>query len=334
MDLIYDYRQLILKSTERVTNNASHVRVDVKAAERLARALAAKSDWLTAPPEKSLQDAPLFANEREHAQWLFALDSVNFSFWSDHGEARWRFADDDSKLLKGAIAMGESFRAAARRGVPLTDARFLAQLTPATLREILGGQGPLPMLEERCRVLNEAGKNLSYYFDGQIANLLERARGCANDALALLLQYFPSFRDIAQHNSRSVYFLKRAQIFISDLHLVFGGEGPGRFEDMETLTAFADYKLPQLLRHAGVLEYGPHLAALVDNQKKIPHASNEEVEIRAAAVQAVEQLQHALERELGQRVLTCKLDNLIWWLSHGPDFEDAAPHHRTRTIFY
>jgi hypothetical protein len=40
-----------------------------------------------------------------------------------------------------------------------------------------------------------------------------------------------------------VFFYKRAQIFVGDVHGALGGQGLGEFTDMEHLTMFADYRV-------------------------------------------------------------------------------------------
>ena len=79
---------------------------------------------------------------------------------------------------------------------------------------------------------------------------------------------------MATYQGRKVYFYKRAQIFATDLHAAFGSKGWGRFEDLDELTAFADYKLPQVLRHVGILCYAEQLAHKVD-QKILSLASRQ-----------------------------------------------------------
>lgn len=57
-----------------------------------------------------------------------------------------------------------------------------------------------------------------------------------------------------------------------------------------------------------------------------------EVEIRAATIQAVEQL-HARLGELGHSLKVVELDWLLWQI--GEDKKDALlPHHRTLTVYY
>ena len=41
---------------------------------------------------------------------------------------------------------------------------------------------------------------------------------------------------------RPVSLYKRAQILIADLWLCFDGQGLGQFDDIDTLTMFADYR--------------------------------------------------------------------------------------------
>lgn len=60
------------------------------------------------------------------------------------------------------------------------------------------------------------------------------------------------------------------------------GKGLGSFDDMDELTMFADYRVPQLLRDAGVMVYSDHLAAIVDNCTELLAGSEEETQIRCA----------------------------------------------------
>src|SRR5207237_1375190 len=80
----------------------------------------------------------------------------------------------------------------------------------------------------------------------------------------LVATRFASFRDMARYEGQAVHFLKRAQILVSDLFGAYGGRGLGRFHDLSVLTAFADYKVPQVLRAEGLIVYDDALAATMD----------------------------------------------------------------------
>jgi hypothetical protein len=133
-----------------------------------------------------------------------------------------------------------------------------------------------------------------------------------------------------------VHFYKRAQILVGDLWAAYGrSEDPAHpysFRDMAQLTMFADYRVPQILRHMGIMVYAPALAERVDSLGEVPFGSPEEVEIRAATVVAVERLQQCLRKE-GRSLLVLEVDWLLWQWGEAIK-DDILPHHRTLTIYY
>lgn len=82
----------------------------------------------------------------------------------------------------------------------------------------------------------------------------------------------------------------------------------------------------------GILRYAPALAEAVDAKREIPVGSEQEQEIRACTVVAVDYLQKALLAR-GMTLLVIEVD---WWLwQKGEAVKDTiAPHHRTLTIYY
>ncbi|RHY66321.1 hypothetical protein DYB38_007839 [Aphanomyces astaci] len=94
----------------------------------------------------------------------------------------------------------------------------------------------------------------------------------------------------------------------------------------------ADYRVPQVLRPEGVLQYSLALDALIQAKTPIPSGSLMEVEIRACTIQAVEQL-HAVLTAKGHRIKVIELDWLLWQI--GENAKDHLPnHHRTWSVFY
>ena len=70
----------------------------------------------------------------------------------------------------------------------------------------------------------------------------------------------------------AVYFglvalYKRAQILVGDIWACCGGTGYGAFSDIDTITAFADYRVPQLLSWFDVLQYSDSLMNSLHNSK-------------------------------------------------------------------
>ena len=95
---------------------------------------------------------------------------------------------------------------------------------------------------------------------------------------------------------------------------------------------FADNLVPHVLRCEGVLVHAPALARRIDAGCLIEAGSREEVEIRAAAVDAVEGCVAALHRR-GVTVTAGQLDYALWNRGQRPEFK-ARPRHRARTTFY
>jgi len=193
-------------------------------------------------------------------------------------------------------------------------------------------QGPRSELMQLfATALNQLGQYLLSRFDGQFTALVEAA-GTSTERLVLLLAEMPYFRDIARYDALEVPFYKRAQLTAADLSLAFHNQGYGWFKDLHRLTLFADNLVPHVLRMDKVLHYENSLAAAINAGNLIPAGSRAEVEIRAAAVHAVELLVAELQRQ-GQPVSAQALDYFLWNRGQQPVYK-AHPRHRTRTVFY
>jgi hypothetical protein len=110
------------------------------------------------------------------------------------------------------------------------------------------------------------------------------------------------------------------------------GKGVGSFEDAAQLTLFADNLVPHVLRMLGILVYDGQLLLRIGRGHELASGSEEEVEIRAAAVHAVERLAGSCARR-GWPVPVHRLDALLW--TRGQDERmKAEPRHRTRCPYY
>lgn len=110
------------------------------------------------------------------------------------------------------------------------------------------------------------------------------------------------FRDHTVYKGRQVFFYKRAQIFAADLYGAFKGQQYGEFIDISSITIFADYIVPAVLRQLGVLKYSPSLASIVDSKNEISSGSEEEIELRACSVYAVEKMRDLIRIKSGKQV--------------------------------
>jgi hypothetical protein len=267
----------------------------------------------------------------ETVSYLLALDSINFCFWPAPGKAKWEI-QYKSRNVSGYYALALSLKRALEAGIPISKADYMAQLSAEELKKILSGHGDLQLLDRRAQILNELGQVLLEEYSGQACKLVEDAEESAIALVRILYRRSSSFRDIAKFRGHQISLYKRAQIFAADLHGAFQGRSWGHFTDIDKLTAFADYKLPQVLRHLGILHYAPDLAKKVDQQILLEAGSPEEVEIRANTIWAVELIRQEL-KAMGKQLRAFEIDWILWNLGQHAEFKEK-PYHRTVTIFY
>jgi hypothetical protein len=314
----------VLESTRHVIESARHVTIDQAAVDRLASRLAGQGarapEWRVWP--HWWDDSP------RAADYVLVLDALNFCFW---GEPRWR-VHFGGKILDGYWALAACLRRALDAGTPLLDPDYLAAFDEAAARDLFAGEAEIPLLPERVANLREAGRGL-IEAGGSFAEIVASCGGSGEALVAEVVRRFPSFDDVAPYDGQTVKLYKRAQILVSDLHGIFEGRGLGAFTDLDHLTTFADYKIPQVLREAGILVYHPDLAATVDRQELIPPGDPREVEIRAATIWGCEKLRQSLELQSpGTPLRAFEVDWLLWSDAQGRTI--SKPYHRTRTIYY
>jgi hypothetical protein len=317
----------ILETAEYVAGKSRLVEIDQQALVDFSRKLSAEK--INVPQWEALYH--FRGSNEETVCYLLVLDSINFCFWPPVGKSRWEI-EYQSHRLSGYYGLAAALKKAVELGVPITKADYLAQITADQLRDLLRGNGELPLLEKRLEILNELGRVLQREYGGKALKLVEAAGKSARTLVRLLAAKLTSFRDVATYYGREIFFYKRAQIFAADLYGTFNGRGWGDFQDIHELTAFADYKLPQVLRHLGIFRYLQPLAKKVDQQITLDPGSTGEVEIRANTIWAVELIRRELKR-VGKELRAFEIDWILWHLGQQAEFR-ARPYHRTLTIFY
>jgi hypothetical protein len=320
----------VLTSTAKLAEAAQHVRIDEEAVRAFARAHAAS------PPPVHAQDRLhcTFLPPEQFCNYLLALEALNFCFWD--AVPRWRVQYLGGNH-DGYWALAAALRRALKEdALPLWDANYLAQLDVRQTAHMLRGSGrPPPLLNERVENLREAGRVLMQNWDGQFANLIASCNGDAPSLVMRITEAFPSFRDEGHWRGQLVRFYKRAQICAADLARLLPDHPLGRLERLEDLTAFADYKVPQVMRKEGVLVPAAELAERIDRGEELARGSEEEMELRAATLWGCEWIARALatERSLTESAPNAaEVDYLLW--SAGQHKQGLPPYHRTRTIYY
>lgn len=153
----------------------------------------------------------------------------------------------------------------------------------------------------------------------------------------LLVKHFSNFNDTCEWEDRKLYFLKRAQILVADLWACFEGEGYGTFNDIDVLTIFPDYRLPQMLYELNVLSYSPPLEYRIRQKLLIEPGHSWEVQLRGCSVWAVELIKKEIKfLNPDANINSVLLDFFLYdTMKEKEDSgDDVLPHHRTRSIYY
>ncbi len=314
----------VLKTTALVVRRAQSVTINLRRIETVAQVLALRP----VPVPSWNYDYHYFDGTVRTVNYLLLLDALNFSFW---GEPKWTIRRVSANL-DGYWALAAALKQAALRDPSFLDADSLAAITPEQLARVLRGNVEIPLFIERWRNAQQVGRVLRDHFGGQAARLVEQAKGNAAQLARLVAENFSSFDDRTVYRGHAVHFFKRAQILAGDLYGAFGGEQWGAFRNLHDLTAFADYKLPQLLRAWGILVYDSALAAQVDKRIPLAKDSPAEIEIRASMIWAAELLREALAAR-GQTLNSVQVDWFLWESSQ-QELKGMKPYHRVRTIYY
>lgn len=306
-----------------VAARAAHVRIAEKRVAEYAASLS-----LTATDAPTLDPAHHYlGTPPETTAFVITLDTINFgSGYFPH----LRKLPGLSGYFTVATALTECFH----RDGPFT-ALQLARLTAADCAAVFGqdlANSPVAELMGLfTQALNDLGRYVGDRFDGDFIALVESGAGSAA-RLVEILGVMPFFQDVSTYCGQCVPLYKRAQLTAADLALALNGAGPGRFTDLNRLTIFADNLVPHVLRVDGILTYEPALAARIDAGELIPAGSEDEVEIRACAIHAVELMAMAV-KDAGGDATPMRLDYLLWNRGQQPSYK-ALPRHRTRTVYY
>ncbi|XP_012273350.1 queuosine salvage protein isoform X2 [Orussus abietinus] len=236
--------------------------------------------------------------------WIFVVDTLNFCFWSPKGAAKWSVNGHT-----GYFALCAAIKRAIDDGKPIYDSNFYSRITKDELKTILRGDDDaceIPLIEERVKNLQQVGNVLKEKY--------------------------------------KVSFYKRAQILIGDVWACFRGEGIGAFHDIDKITMFADYRIPQVLAHFGAMRYSNTLLSALQLDTELTEGCAEEVEIRGCSIEVIERVVNELNATITQYpALGLKksdfnsilIDHFLWDYRkyHSSELE-SIPFHKVRTIFY
>jgi hypothetical protein len=202
-------------------------------------------------------------------------------------------------------------------------AEELAAIDGGTIAAVLGQDPGHPLMAQFAAALRDVGAHLLADHGGRFLGVVEDAGSVP--ALAAVFAGWESFADVSDYGGRRVPFYKRAQLAAADLHRAGIAELPG----VERLTAFADNLVPHVLRVDGVLRLDLDLTARIEAGELLPHGSPPEVELRAAAVHAIELLAAAA----GGALAPAAIDSALWNRGRERRYK-SLPRPRSRNTAY
>lgn len=89
------------------------------------------------------------------------VDSLNFSFWTEPASPKYT-VEYKGQEYTGYWSLCAAINRAIDQNIPVTKPEFYSKIDETTLAKILRGEGnvEIPLLKERCEILNENGKIL------------------------------------------------------------------------------------------------------------------------------------------------------------------------------
>ncbi len=317
----------VLLSTKLVIKNAKHVEINKNKIEEFCKNFhhGDVNHWLSKAP---LDFSKL--NEEEILNFLLVYSTIGFCYWGNPPwSIEWR-----GKRYTGSFAMIAAIMKAHEKGIKILDPKYRSQIGEKEFIKILEikENNKIHLFDERLKFLNESGKIILEKHKGKVSTLLKSANNDVIKLLEILTKDFSAYDDSYKYNGKEVYFYKKAQLFISDVFQTFKGEGIGHFHNIHDLTALADYRIPQVLRDLGILKYSEELAEKIGRGVLIPKGSQEEIELRASMIWAV-QLIYTSVKEREQRLLPIGVNDHLWLLRR-QKFSGDEVHHKTITTAY
>lgn len=315
----------VRKSTQEVVKHATHVRINDDAVARLAVRWAEHP--LTIPPwPKKLhletEDA------RTMLDYLIILHTVMFSLWSRG--SKWHIVDQGERY-DGYYGLARALTNFFLEYPGKANLSYFSMMPLGEFKAIFSGRGKLGFMDERWTNMRKVSLRILNDYEGDSRLFVEASKHSVRNFVDRVARELYSFNDTFYYKKKKVFFLMRAQMLAGNIIGAFDGKGYGKFRDVDYLTALADYKLPQFLADVGIIGYSDALTAKLQKRRLIAQGSSEEIEIRSAAIQAVEHITDAL-RKKRRKAHAYEIDRMLWHRAHTRD--PKLPHHLTISDFY
>ena len=306
----------IIKSCKYVANNSKLVKINETNLDKFIGKIkkVETEHWLAFSPY-NLLDLPT----ETIINFLLVCEAIDFSFW---GNPKWTINTENGKE-DGSIAL----LYAILKYVKERNTTDFSNITKDEFEELLKGNIEIPLFEERYNIIRNVSKIVNEKMNGNFYTFIKDVT-LDTELFKIIVKYFLNFKDERIYNNKKIYFYKLAQLLTSDiLHIRERKENIK--VDYSHLVGCADYKIPQVMRGLGILEYNDKLSNIIDNKKEIEVNSEYEIEIRANMLVVIDLIKEKLEN----KVCAIDINDYIWSQGRNKNIE-LKPYHLTRNTNY
>lgn len=281
---------------------------------------------------------PLGAGENDPdwiADYLLTTACVDTAFTDFENHQKFQ-VDYAGRPWSDSDALFACMKRALDEGIQVLDGRFLAKVTRPQMEKIFAANIELPMLDEKMEIFHEVGAVLAERYQGRFHVFLKscsiRLYDQGNGLIERLAAEFPRFRDVSEYDGHTIKLYKLPQLAVWFLYLSLKKTGQFAINDLDRMTAFADYIVPVALRLLGITYYSEALEKAIRSYQLIPRDSPQEIEIRAHCIYASALLAEEINklRPPDLQIIVPQIDFRLWGHYHTTWW----PHHLTKTIMY
>ncbi len=318
-----NWESKVLSSVLKVIPRLSFLEIDEEKINEVAQQLAHEDFLTTYQGDTEIEP-------REYMRKILFINTLNFVFTDFSTSVKYQY-----KQLSDTDAMVYQIDKAIQKGVPLLQGHYMRDINIDEFRKLFTGNIEMPMLEEKVEILNEVGDTLVSKYDGDWINFIEngpkKLYANGEGLVERLITDFQRFDDFSIYENEKIYFLKLAQLAFWGIHRELSSTY-FYIEDMENMTAFADYIIPVALQACGITKYTQELEKNINEGVLIERDSKEEIEIRAATIYATAKMTESINelKNRKEKIIIPQLDFKLWTEFHA----DNTPHHLTKTIMY
>ena len=318
-----NWESQVLSSVSKVIPQLSCLEIDIEKLHEVAVELS--KDSFSINYVGNTNTAP-----KEYIRKTMLINTLNFVFTDFLTSVKYKF-----ETLSDTDAMVYQIDKALLEGIPLTQGRFMRDMNLEEFKRLFTGNIEMPMADEKVKILNNVGDILVTKYGGDWINFIDDGPKKLYDngegLIERLVRDFKRFDDHSIFENEKVYFLKLAQLAFWGIHRELSKKY-FYIEDMENMTAFADYIIPVALESFGIVKYSSELKEKIDLGILIDRDSIEEIEIRSTSIYVTAKLTELINnyKKEEEKIIIPQLDFKLWTDFHA----DERPHHLTKTIMY